>query len=150
MNADRLNRWLNLTANIGVLIGVIFVAVELRQNSNLARASTRQEIAHDSYEPALAIATDEGLAAALQKSNSGQELTPTEEQRLITLVYATNAIYDNIYFQYRSGMLEDEQWEAFLSSIRNLRGEPTNQRYLDLDVYSEPYQELVRQIDAEL
>ena len=37
MNADRLNRWLSLVANVGVLVGIIFLAVEIRQNSDLAR-----------------------------------------------------------------------------------------------------------------
>jgi hypothetical protein len=33
MNLERINHWLALAANLGVLIGVIFLAVEMRQNS---------------------------------------------------------------------------------------------------------------------
>ena len=37
MDSDRLNRWLSLGANIGVLAGIIFLVVEIQQNSDLAR-----------------------------------------------------------------------------------------------------------------
>ncbi len=37
MDSDRLNRWLTLGANLGVLVGIIFLAAEIRQNSDLAR-----------------------------------------------------------------------------------------------------------------
>lgn len=33
MTLDSLNRWLSLMANIGVLIGILFLAIEFRQNS---------------------------------------------------------------------------------------------------------------------
>jgi hypothetical protein len=35
-NLDRLNRWLSLSANLAVVAGIIFVAVELRQNNEMA------------------------------------------------------------------------------------------------------------------
>ena len=38
MDMDRLNRWLTLLANIGILVGLILVGYEIRQNSALVRA----------------------------------------------------------------------------------------------------------------
>jgi hypothetical protein len=32
MDLDRLNRWLNLLANIGVVAGIVFLAIEVGQN----------------------------------------------------------------------------------------------------------------------
>lgn len=43
---DRLNRWLTLSANLAVVAGIIFVAVELRQNNEMAelqRAAIQDE-----------------------------------------------------------------------------------------------------------
>jgi len=34
VNGDRLNRWLTLAANVGVLDGIVFLALEIRQNSD--------------------------------------------------------------------------------------------------------------------
>ena len=38
MDADRLGQWLTLGANIGILVGLVLVGMEIRQNSALTRA----------------------------------------------------------------------------------------------------------------
>jgi hypothetical protein len=43
MNNDRLNRWLSVGANFGVLIGLILLVYEVRQNSDLMRAQISME-----------------------------------------------------------------------------------------------------------
>ncbi len=40
---DRLNRWLTLGANLGVLLGLVILIVEVRQNAALTRASMEQQ-----------------------------------------------------------------------------------------------------------
>lgn len=42
--ADRSNRWLTLGANIGVLIGIMLLVVELAQNREMIRTQTRNDI----------------------------------------------------------------------------------------------------------
>ena len=34
MDTGKLNTWLSLSANIGVLVGIVFLAIEIRQNNN--------------------------------------------------------------------------------------------------------------------
>jgi len=43
MEFDRLNRWLALAANLGLLAGLIMVALQLNQTSELARAQLINE-----------------------------------------------------------------------------------------------------------
>ena len=43
MDSDRLNRWLSLGANVGLLAGLVLVACEINQNSQLARAQLINE-----------------------------------------------------------------------------------------------------------
>ena len=38
MDTDKMNRWLTLGANVGVLIGLILLLFEIRQNSDLMRS----------------------------------------------------------------------------------------------------------------
>jgi len=45
MDTDKLNRWLTLGANIGVLSGLILVALQINQNSEIAKA----QLANDYY-----------------------------------------------------------------------------------------------------
>jgi hypothetical protein len=43
VDTDKLNRWLALAANFGVLIGLILLVYEVRQNSDLMRAQISME-----------------------------------------------------------------------------------------------------------
>jgi hypothetical protein len=41
MNLDNLNKWLTLLANLGVMAGVIFLAIEVRQNQGMLEETNR-------------------------------------------------------------------------------------------------------------
>ena len=41
MNVDQLNKWLALLANFGVVAGIVFLAIEVRQNQALLEESNR-------------------------------------------------------------------------------------------------------------
>ena len=54
MDTDKFNRWLTLTANLGILIGLVLLIVEIQQNTDLMRAqiamdrtTTRMQILSD-------------------------------------------------------------------------------------------------------
>jgi hypothetical protein len=41
MDLDRINKWLSLGANIGIILGLVFLIAELNQNSDMMRSQTR-------------------------------------------------------------------------------------------------------------
>ena len=58
MDIERTNQWLTLIANVGVLVGVIFLAVELRHSSNAISAQTQDSIADGFIQLNLATISD--------------------------------------------------------------------------------------------
>lgn len=44
---DRTNQWLTLVANLGVIAGLVFLGYEIRQNTNIAKASAYRENIQD-------------------------------------------------------------------------------------------------------
>jgi hypothetical protein len=44
MNSSRINDWLTLVANLAVVCGIVFLAVEVPQNNALARSESRQAL----------------------------------------------------------------------------------------------------------
>ena len=44
---DRGNQWLTLIANLGVIAGLIFLGFEIRQNTNIAKASAYRDNIQD-------------------------------------------------------------------------------------------------------
>ncbi len=83
MNADFVNRWLTLSANIGIVIGLILLIVELDQNRDMMRAQTRNVVAAETINLLTDIAYNDQYAAfnaagtlvknCLQMSNSNTD-----------------------------------------------------------------------------
>ena len=67
MSADSVNRWLTLSANVGVMIGLILLVIELNQNSSLVRAQIHQARSDNYVSNMIALADTENLLPAYEK-----------------------------------------------------------------------------------
>jgi len=73
MNMDRLNSWIALGANVAILIGLILVVYEIRQNSALVRAQIVADVFSDQKALAIAQMGDnypQALARSMQEPAS--------------------------------------------------------------------------------
>ena len=43
-NKEELDRWLAALANVGMIAGIVFLAVEIRQNTEMVQSQTRDSI----------------------------------------------------------------------------------------------------------
>jgi len=67
MNSGTVNKWLTLSANIGVVIGLVLLILELNQNSALVRAQIHQARADNYVAASVDMADSEFLLPAYQK-----------------------------------------------------------------------------------
>ena len=70
--------WLTIFANLAVVGGIIFLGVEIRQNSQMMEAQTRHELAMGIVEQLSGIAENGQLASVIRRGSIGEELTPDE------------------------------------------------------------------------
>ena len=82
MNMDKLNQWLTLIANVGVVVGIVFLAFEIRHNSNELATQLAMNGHLIRTSDIGRSAMDENLAHALVKLRGDEQLTLTEKQRL--------------------------------------------------------------------
>ena len=124
MNADNVNRWLTLGANIGVVLGLILLLIELDQNSDLVRAQIHQARSDAAVVRLEDQADTEYLAPILNKIqllggfrnlSSTDDLTPEELHRLRLFMQSRHADYDNLFYQYQQGYLDEEYYQFTLS-----------------------------------
>ncbi len=125
MNEDRLTRWLTLTANLGVIVGLALLIFELSQNSDLMRAQIHQSRA-DAYVSLFEDRADaEYLVPALEKVRAAggwgnpsalDQLTDDELARVRWYLGARRGDYQNLHYQYQQGFLDEEY---YLSSVVN-------------------------------
>lgn len=69
---ERLNQWLTLVANFGVVIGIVFLAYEMRLNTNAMLSGTAAQAVTNWHVIMMELATNRELVdAALQLNSRG-------------------------------------------------------------------------------
>ena len=113
MDSDRLNRWLTLGANIGVLVGIIVLAVEIRQNSDLARLQFLDD-RRTTWQQGELVVFGDSIAEVWEKSVLNPESLSLAETRILDAYLAfqlTNS--ERVFGLERAGLLEvgaTQQW----------------------------------------
>jgi len=112
MEPDKVNRWLTLGANVGVLIGIILLVVELDQNREMTRAQTRNDISQQLSSRLLSVATNSQMASVMRRARDGDELTTDEEYQVYLYQVANWRDWENIHYQYRNGTFDEQEFDA--------------------------------------
>ena len=117
MNTDRLNRWLSVGANIGVVIGIAVLILEINQNTEMMRAQMTQARAEnllDRYRDEIhsdywaEILAKRRVAKTIDEWVSALE--PVEYERVWTFQLFQWHYLQAQYSQYQSGYLDEEVW----------------------------------------
>ena len=113
MNAEKLNSWLGVIANIGVLVGVIFLVVEVRQTTNAVRTNNVQSSLALGFESGSWLLDPEFAHAWLAGLEDTSTLTDVQRlqfdeflgQRLNIWEFAVNA--------NESGTMSEADWASW-------------------------------------
>jgi len=119
MDTDRVNRWLSLLANVGVIAGIIFLAVEIQQSNRIAIASAEIDVRNglaagnrDNY-------LDSDFAELMMKvGDSSVELTAADEWRVYHYLIEGLNVWLAIETAHSNGMLPPETYGIIEDDIR--------------------------------
>ena len=116
MNYGKLSNWLQISANIGIVVGLLLVGVQLKQNSDLLKTQLLFEESYRAIELETKV-VGENAAEVWAKSISDAKTMSLAEQRIM------EAILWSFTEQLRAmrmladlGLLEDEEWRARVNS----------------------------------
>jgi hypothetical protein len=109
---EKLNHWMTLAANVGVLIGIIFLAYEIRQNTDAVHAQTREAIMAAAQEELQAVRNDPNLIDSVVREGP---LTVDEQIKLYTWLVSVLKIREFSWLQRENGIIDDAQWESELA-----------------------------------
>ena len=119
MDSDRVNRWLMLVANFGVLVGLLLLVFEIRQNTDMMKAQMAQarvdnrlenyrDQMHSDYWPAIGVKS----AAANSTEEWLDSLTPEEYRRVRSqTLYEINDLRTQ-YYLFQNGYLDQRLFET--------------------------------------
>ena len=103
MKKLELNQTISILANVGVIAGIVFLALELRQNNELLETEARRGLMQNRIDSNRAWASDEGLMQLREKAHNGEPLTDAETWRLQADFAAVLTAMEWEYEQYQSG-----------------------------------------------
>ena len=111
---DKLNRRLTLIANISVVLDIIFLAVEVQQNTQAIQAQTRDSITEKQMEYLGWVATTPELAAIADRveEQGVQSLTGAETYQWQRYVAGQWREWENSFYQFEQGLFDESEFEA--------------------------------------
>lgn len=111
MNLDNLNRWLTLLANLGVLAGILVVAIELQQTQTEMKAESSSMRAAMARENNL-WAVEFDMQVIGEKILKGEELSPADAYRSTIFFGNLLRYFETMHYQYQLGVLDEESWRS--------------------------------------
>lgn len=152
MNSEKLNNWLTLGANIGVLAGIVFLVYELQQNTLATQLDVASNFQNSFTEIEMLIAGDSEFTDLLMKGREGREISPTNQLRLA--VFYTNVLrqWQFVHFQYLSNALDEEIWrgqQTYFGQILEDDSGLLEHWNLSKDHYSSRFNDLLQSLTSE-
>ena len=120
MKKRDLGQTANTLANVGVIIGIVLLVFELSQNRDMMRAQTRNEISRGVVELLSSATTSVELADAWALARQGESLTSAQAVMLEAFSESIFRYWENVHYQYRQGLYDEEEFSKHLETIIGL------------------------------
>jgi len=120
---SKLERWLTLVANLSVVAGIVFLALQMRQNTAVMQAQTRDSMTEKQMMFSEWIATTPELAEAFRvaRSDGLDALDPVQSPMLAFWIQSVFRTWENEYYQYEQGLYTQDEFAPRLIRIaRNM------------------------------
>ena len=115
MNFDRLNQRLNLVASTGVIVGLVFLIVELNQSNRIASYAAEHSLRSQFVELNTVRIENSDVYARLQ--SEATELSPSEQAQAVMMARQMINTWKDAESAYNYGLLSDETFDTVLKDI---------------------------------
>ena len=117
-----LGQTISIFANLGVIAGIVFLAIELQQNNELLAAQSRTERLGVQTDYLNALYQDEEVASLVVRAQEGTVLTPTDRVRPYYLGQRLLAAFNYVYGEVQRGLIGPEsiptdQWNRAFNDV---------------------------------
>ena len=133
-------------SSIGVVVSLIYLAVQIRKNTETERTSTYQSVVSDFGSLNRTMAGNAELSFLYVKAmeNFG-ELDSVEKARVSQLFFATFHYFENMFYQHKKGYLEEDVWRGWKRLMLTYYVRPGFQTWWSIrrDVFSESFGEFL-------
>ena len=130
MNRDHRKEVIETVGLIAVVASLVFLALEIRQNTDALYSESRQSVLVAAQTELLQLVENPGLVVSATKE---EPLTEEEQVALGAWLAAAMRAREYSWLQYRDGSIDDAQWETEVFVIRwMLDSERTRQWWVNI------------------
>ena len=118
MSLEDLGNIGELVAAIGVIASLVYLAVQIQQNTRSVRAATHHSLARSASETQNVFAQSNAMARIFHTAaREPDRLTGEESVQFDAMVRSLFMWYEDLFFQRRDSMVAEEVWEARRRSL---------------------------------
>ena len=103
--------WVNWSASVAVILGIVFLGMEINQNTEMMKSQTRDSISEKQMMFSEWVATEIELAETIAKATAGQALTPAEGVQYAYFLAGVWREWENSYYQFQQGLFDRDEFE---------------------------------------
>ena len=132
---------------IGVIATLVYLAAQIRQNSNAVRSATRQAVSTAQVQVGIQLASNPELRAAASRWIGGDAAptSPDTQLRDEMFLRAVLRSFENQYHQNKDGTFENAMWTGYLENMRRTFGAPAFRDFWEVNrsLYSSDFSAFV-------
>ena len=140
-------------SSIGVVISLLYLAVQIRKNTETERMSTYQSVVSDFGSLNRTMSSNAELSYLYVKAMEDfGELDSDEKARVSQLFFATFHYFENMFYQHKKGYLEEDVWRGWKRLMLTYHARPGFQTWWSIrrDVFSESFGEFLETSDLDV
>ncbi len=153
MKIGSVNDIANLIAAVGVVLSLLFVAYEVRQNTGESRAANEHMVVASLREQLLIRAQSPSLGTAVEAARSGKQMTIEQESQYRGYLLAQIKSVEEAFYLYIDGGLDEEYMNTRMAGMTIpdfLGNEIGRNLYEGYRVSGQITEEFGRAVDAQL
>lgn len=116
----KIENWVNIGASAGVILGIIFLGWEIRQNTEMMKSQARDSITEKQMMFSEWVTTEPEMAVAI--AAAGQGLENMEPEHRLMYSYFLAGVWrewENSYYQFQRGLFDIEEFEPRMERWRS-------------------------------
>ena len=116
MNNGKLSNWLQITANIGIVVGLLLVGVQLKQNSDLLKTQLLYEESRRAVDLETLVVGENGADVWTKSIADAKNMSLPEQRIMEALLWSFSEQLRSTRMLAELGLLEDEEWRLRVSA----------------------------------
>ena len=116
MNYGKLSNWLQISANIGIVFGLLLVGVQLKQNSDLMKTQLLYEESYRSTELETRVVGENAAEVWARSITDPKSLSLADQRIMEALLWSFTEQLRATRMLADLGLLDDEEWRGRVES----------------------------------